>query len=192
VSLLAAALLGWSAAGRAQLYEDRMEPADLGIGDLDSLSTPACSYVGPEACRPCHEAAYQKWLGTKHCRTFVQLRSAMAADVAQRRRIAASSPDRSAICLSCHGTAANVPAAFREPGFRIEDGVSCEKCHGPGADHVWATNHDDHGPRRKLARPPEDMCWGCHQPKESHEKLPVRHLTHEQAWARIAHPEDRK
>lgn len=178
---------------RAQYYEDEMEPAELGIGDLDSLIVPATEYVGNEACRPCHEAAYQKWLGTKHARTFVWLRSATALQVAARQGIKASSPDRSGVCLGCHATAAAVPAAFRGPGFRMEEGVACEKCHGPGGEHVRLMRSPQPGGPSGLSKPPPDLCYtSCHHPKESHAVVGARHLTHEQAWAKITHPEEKK
>jgi hypothetical protein len=182
--LLIAILLALPAG--AQLYEDQLEPDELGIEELDSLKTPASTYVGVEACRPCHEAAYQKWLSTKHARTSVWLHTPMARTIAGRHGIRASSPDRSAVCLGCHGTAVDVPAAYRDPGFRIAEGVTCEKCHGPGGVHV-------HDPKVDLARPAEGFCAeNCHRPKESHAIAGAKHLTHEQALAKIEHKEKKQ
>jgi Cytochrome c554 and c-prime len=49
-------------------------------------------------------------------------------------------------CLECHGTYARaevVPdSGTRYPGREIMYGVDCERCHGPGGDHVtWHANH---------------------------------------------------
>lgn len=191
-NILLIALLLTAPAG-AQLYEDQLEPAELGIEELDSLKTPASIYVGVEACRPCHEAAYQKWLGTKHARTSVWLHTRMALQVAARHGIKASSPNKSAVCLGCHGTAVDVPAAFRDPGFRIAEGVACEKCHGPCGEHVRLMNLPPPRGPSGLSKPPQDLCYtSCHHPKESHTIVGARHLTHEQALAKIEHKEEKK
>ena len=44
-------------------------------------------------------------------------------------------------CLACHTL--NVPAGLRAPKFNLEDGVSCEACHGPA--NAWLTKHTERG-----------------------------------------------
>ena len=168
----------------AQLYEDQLEPAELGIEELGPPPQPASIYVGNEACRPCHEAAYQKWLSTKHARTSVWVHTRMARTIAARHGIKASRPDKSAVCLGCHATAAEVPAAFRDPGFRIDEGVACEKCHGPGADHV-------RDPKVDLRRPDEQFCTNCHHPKESHAVVGAKPFVFATSYAKISHLEEK-
>lgn len=176
----------------AQIHEDRQDPAELGIVDLDSLVTPPAAYVGNDACRSCHEAAYQTWLGTRHARTFVWLESRLAFRIAEAAGIEAKEPRKSAFCLGCHGTAANVAAEWREPGFRMGEGVACEKCHGPGGRHVAAmeAGEEDDLP---LILPTEETCLECHAHKEHHAEVPTNG-TFEFAprWKEIAHPEDRR
>lgn len=168
----------------AQLYEDQLEPAALGIEELAATVVPPAVYVGPEACRPCHEAAYAKWLGSKHARTSVWLHTRMARTViAPRHGIKASAPENSAVCLGCHGTGVDAPAAYRDPGFRIREGVSCEKCHGPGADHV-------RDPKIDLRRPAETFCAeNCHRPKESHAAVGAKPFSFATFYPKIAHLE---
>ena len=48
----------------------------------------------------------------------------------------ADEPEKAPICLGCHATAADAEAWERDPGFRVEDGVQCEKCHGPGSEYM--------------------------------------------------------
>lgn len=183
-SLLIALLL--TAPAGAQLHEDQLEPAELGIEELGPPATPPAVYVGNETCRPCHEAAYQKWLGSKHSRTSVWLHTRMARTIAARHGIKASSPEKSAVCLGCHTTAADVPAAYRDPGFRIREGVACEKCHGPGADHV-------RDPKVDLRRPPETFCAEhCHHPKESHAVVGAKPFDFATFYPKIAHLEEKK
>ena len=51
----------------------------------------------------------------------------------------AEPPAQSERCLVCHAMYA--PRESRGPKFQLEDGVSCEACHGPAG--VWLENHID-------------------------------------------------
>ncbi len=172
----------------AQYYEDRLEPAEIGIRDLPRMRIPEAAYVGNDECRLCHEAAYQTWLGTRHARSLVSLRSRAAMEMGQKEGITASCPSMSYQCLSCHGTASDVPAAYRGPGFRIGEGVSCEHCHGPGEMHVAAMEQTDPDANPAMRMPDMASCYQCHDPKPSHEHLNPRPFKAETAWRYIAHP----
>jgi len=175
----------------AQVHEDRQDPAELGIGDLGSLVVPPAAYVGNDACRACHAEAYRTWLGTRHARTFVWLESRLGVRIAEKAGIEAELPRRSAFCLGCHATAADVAAQWREPGFRMGEGVACEKCHGPGAAHVEAmeAGRPDGIP---LRLPDEEFCLGCHEFKPSHTEVPTNGtFEFAKRWKEIAHPEER-
>jgi hypothetical protein len=172
----------------AQYYEDAMEPTELGLTELRPLRTPPTAYVGNDVCRQCHEAAYQKWLGTAHARTSVQLRTDMAFAIAKAETANVADPSRSAKCLNCHGVAADVPAAWRGPGFRIAEGVTCERCHGPGGDHVIAREDSTRGVNGTLEGPSETVCRTCHKPKPSHERLGRKPFDYAGAYAKVAHP----
>lgn len=176
---------------RGQIYEDRMEPADLGIGDIDSLTIPAASYVGNEVCRTCHAQAYRNWLGTRHAQAFIPMRSERSAAMAQEAGITVCCPDKSGLCLDCHATAHDVPAAYREPTFRMGEGVSCEKCHGPGGRHVRAMGGEGPSDAARMIRPTEDDCRRCHREQESHKKLGKKSWTSfAEQWKHIAHARD--
>ena len=67
-------------------------------------------------------------------------------------------------CLECHASGIQrIPGtqnAYASPPFR-EGGVSCERCHGPGSDHL-ATGKPMLNPA-KLAAPQRDsICEQCH------------------------------
>ena len=77
---------------------------------------------------------------------------------------------RAALCLDCH--AFSVPAARRRGAVPIEDGISCEACHGPASG--WRDGHTDPSWTHadSLARGLVDLgqpavraraCIGCHQ-----------------------------
>lgn len=172
----------------AQYYEDAMEPEEIGIKDIGELRIPGAVYVGNDVCRQCHEAAYQKWLGTAHSRAFVPMRSMMAMEMGKEQGVTACCPAKSGKCLKCHATAHDVPAAHRGPGFRMGEGVACEKCHGPGGDHVRAMEDPQSGANKTLEGPGEATCWTCHQPKPSHAKLGKKPFNYAAYWPKIAHP----
>ncbi len=203
----ASALLVISVA-RAQVYEDRMDPFELGIGDLDSLAVPESAYVGNDTCRACHEDAYRLWLGTRHARAFVPLRSRISIAMGQQDAVTTDSPAESGKCLSCHATGHDVSAEYRNRGFRMREGVTCEKCHGPGGQHVGAMESrvgkaiasvsvglrrtirtllaggDGAEGRRKAWEP---NCAGCHNSVLSHEMLGSKPFAFSKAWKTIAH-----
>ena len=188
---LAASLGLWIGAltpAYAQYQEDSMEPAKIGIRDIGALSIPEAAYAGNDVCRSCHEAAYQKWLTTAHSRAFVPMRSMMGMMMGMQQGVTACCPAKSGKCLPCHATAHNVPAAFRAPGFRMGEGVACEKCHGPGADHVRAMESSQSGADGAVTVPGAASCRACHKTKTSHEKLESGPFDVAKAQKKIAHP----
>lgn len=67
-------------------------------------------------------------------------------------------------CLQCHASGVQwtpgTQNSYAEPPFR-EGGVACERCHGPGSDHI-ATGKPMINPA-KLAAPARDsICEQCH------------------------------
>ena len=78
-------------------------------------------------------------------------------------------PHRAKACLDCHTH--NPPPGRRDERFRIEDGVSCEACHGPAEG--WLQSHVEEGAThaRNVERglyPAADpvaqarLCLSCH------------------------------
>ena len=75
-------------------------------------------------------------------------------------------------CFSCHATAVNIADRFNEEG--LVPGVTCEACHGPGADHVrlmqspgGASTHKEETPAIFVPShlsPTEsvEFCGACH------------------------------
>ncbi len=123
-----------------------------------SLRAPAAPpgtphYVGIEACRDCHEEAYNVWARTPHSHAYRTLE-----DISKNYNLA---------CVGCHVT------GYRQPGGSEvvqNDGlrdVQCETCHGPGSAHVDARN--DVARRATIRRDaPADLCAGqCHTAEHS-------------------------
>jgi YVTN family beta-propeller protein len=145
-------------------------------------------YVGNDACRECHAEAYRIWLGSKHSRTFVMLQRGVAGEMMRAAGVTNEQVEPP-LCYGCHATAALAPAENREAGFRIEEGVTCERCHGPGEKHVlsYLRNDGDAGARAALRRPTEDTCMGCHKHKPSHEALGKPAFNFDTYLKKIAH-----
>ncbi len=150
---------------------------------------PPYKYVGNMVCAGCHMKQYKAWLGTKHARTWVMLQRNVASEIGRNLGIKASNPQRSGICLQCHATAANYPDEFRADGFHIEEGVQCERCHGPGGYHASAGIMKDKEKAKSLGlrKATKEDCLVCHKSKPSHAVLGRPPFDFETFWSRIKH-----
>jgi YVTN family beta-propeller protein len=162
----------------------------LKVEDLDSIIQPGAKYVGNEVCGTCHTREYKKWLGTRHARSWVMLGMSEKADrVRSHFNARSSSPQNSAICLKCHGTAADTPPEFRLPTFHVEEGVQCETCHGPGDKYATEEVMMDKQKAISLGlrMPTREVCLNCHMPKPSHEFMNRKPFDFEESYKKIAH-----
>ncbi len=151
-------------------------------------------YVGARACATCHDGPgmghqFSKWLLTKHSRAYSVLSKPEAREIARLSGVP-QEPQESPVCLGCHATAADTEEWEREPGFFIQDGVQCEKCHGPGSEYMdpEVMSNRQAAMQAGLRMPTRDLCMVCHNEKGSHlavHKLPK--LDMEEAWKTIAH-----
>ncbi len=152
-------------------------------------------YVGVKVCATCHqgkgmEHQFSKWLASKHARAYAVLSKPEAKKIAELSGIP-QEPQESPMCLGCHATGAHVEEWERDETFFFQDGVQCEKCHGPGSEYMDAAIMMDRQAAEKagLMMPTVSDCMGCHQVKGSHvaiHKLPKLDIT--KAMSNIAHP----
>lgn len=140
----------------------------MGVG---SCSSSNChGNVKPLAGSPVLQNEYYTWLKhDKHSRAYSVLSSDDGKRMASLLGIADATKDR--LCLECHAT--YVPDQEpRGERFQIEDGVSCESCHG--AAERWLSTHTDSDATHKenLANGLADivplperatLCLSCHQ-----------------------------
>jgi YVTN family beta-propeller protein len=166
------------------------------ISVLTALSAAAAEpvYVGAEVCGQCHSGPergqLESWYRSPHARAYAVLALPEAAEIARISGIE-ENPFESPICLGCHATAADAEAWQLDPTFHIEDGVQCERCHGPGSEYLAAEIMAD--PEAAMAaglrKPDQRTCMVCHKEKGSHTAvLDVWPFDFEEALARIAHP----
>jgi hypothetical protein len=121
----------------------------------------AANFIGAEACRACHSAAFEQWASTPHARAFLSL----LAD-----------QQKNGACLQCHA---------RDVAQGGDPGVTCETCHGAG-EYYWPNYvMRDHelaraaGLSNVTARDPKS-CAQCHdanspsvEPFDAAQKLPA-------------------
>ena len=102
---------------------------------LQAAADPA-KVVGPDTCGDCHKVEFSAWQQTHHFKTFDDLHRRPAA-VAIAEKMGVKRIKNDGTCATCHytqkGSAESQPIA----------GVSCESCHGAGAD--WVKVHNGKG-----------------------------------------------
>lgn len=95
-------------------------------------------YIGSAMCKNCHDGAdkgdaYTHWTKTGHAKAYETLASDKAKEVGKKLGI--DEPQKSEQCLKCHVTAYGLDKKEIKASFKIEMGVQCETCHGPGEAH---------------------------------------------------------
>jgi len=176
--------LAWLAGGVAVAWA-----SGTGVSDRHPV------YVGVSVCAGCHgdqKAGHQfsKWRVSKHAAAYAALWSPQAKAIARVSGIP-EEPQKSRMCLGCHATAADAEGWEREEGFRIGDGVQCERCHGAGSEYGTAEVMRDRerALRAGLMMPDERACMLCHNVKGSHVAvLGSADFAYAPAVEKIAHP----
>lgn len=155
---------------------------------VEGTRAPSPQYVGSAACMSCHNDAEQgnpamSWMRSRHGHAYWRLAADWALFLAKLRPNyqdldAPSTDDR---CLLCHVTGRQDDDAIFANSFRMEEGVSCESCHGPGslyADPEIMTDREAF-----LAAggrvPDENTCRNCHRNSEQ--------FDYAEMWPKIAH-----
>ena len=163
--------------------------------DTAEIKAPAkiFSYVGYKKCRPCHMqkkvgAQSAVWEAGPHAKAYTELASEHSLKVAKEMGLK-ESPQESAQCLPCHVTAYEVADSLKTK-IVLENGVSCETCHGPGSDYWKMTVMKDLRAGKKdpkavgLREITEELCVKCHN-KNSPTYKPFKFA---EAIKAIAHP----
>lgn len=153
-------------------------------------------YLGAEACAECHDnaatgAQYSKWRTTAHARAYQALAMPESKEITRLSGIT-EEPVKSRMCLGCHATASDEEEWRRDDAFKLEDGMQCEMCHGPGSEYATKEimKDRDEAMRRGLAVITKDDCLRCHRPKGSHDMVLKgrKPFNLDEAWLAIAHP----
>jgi hypothetical protein len=145
------------------------------------LPTPnGAAYVGSEMCRTCHPTAYEAWTKTPHFRAWDTLVKA-EADPKRYGWPVTHYPD----CVGCH-----VVGYREQTGFVSAEetpqltGVGCERCHGPGSDHLVNPAANKLGVHGGTAA--SVLCVQCHDFEQSPD------FVYSDRWAKIQHGREAK
>jgi hypothetical protein len=157
-----------------------------------SVSLGDGKYKGIKMCGACHKLekggmVFQVWEKSSHAKAFTTLKSKEADEIAKKKGLkkpAAESPE----CLKCHVTGGGV-ATNVESGFKMEDGVTCEACHG--ASSGWVMLHSKAENKEKAvaaglmlpSKTDAKFCETCHNSESPN----FKGFKMEEYWAKIAH-----
>ena len=110
-------------------------------------------YIGAAKCKVCHNKPnkgeqFNKWEAGPHAHAMESLKGAEKEDPK---------------CLKCHSTAAAIDKSLNG-GIKVEEGVSCEACHGPGSVYKSATimKNRELALTKGMIMPEEKVCKTCH------------------------------
>jgi cytochrome c554/c'-like protein len=158
-----------------------------------AADAPAHAYVGAEKCKMCHNspakgAQYTKWTESKHAKAYATLGTEEAKKAGAAKGIA--DPQKAPECLKCHVTGYGAPADKLTDKWKMEEGVGCEACHGPGGDYWKMEVMKDvaKATAAGMTTPNEAFCKTCHNP-ESPSYKPFDFAAYS---AKIAHPNPQK
>ena len=139
-----------------------------------SASAQTNKYIGASKCKMCHNKAdkgeqFTKWENSPHAKAMESLKGDDA-----------SNPK----CLKCHSTAAAIDASLNG-GIKVEEGVSCESCHGPGSNYKTTTimKNLTLAQSKGLVMPDEKVCKTCH----NEESPNYKGFNYAEYVAKIAH-----
>jgi hypothetical protein len=94
--------------------------------------------ISVNRCVMCHKKdstgnQHAKWSAMGHAKAYETLGTDEAKAVAAKLGI--DDPQQSGQCLKCHSTAYWFSETRQTEVVALENGVSCQSCHGPGADY---------------------------------------------------------
>ncbi len=158
-----------------------------------AADAPAHAYVGADKCKVCHNspakgAQYTKWTESKHSKAYTTLGTDEAKKVGSAKGIA--DPQKAPECLKCHVTGYGAPVDKLTDKYKMEEGVGCESCHGPGGDFWKMDVMKDHAKAvaSGMMEPNEKTCIGCHNPENpTHKGFDFAAYS-----AKVAHPNPQK
>jgi len=149
-------------------------------------------YIGVEPCVMCHKTEKQGnqlgiWKESKHSRAYETLKTERAAEVMKEKGLSGNAYENFD-CLKCHASGYNVDASLIGKKFKIEDGVQCETCHGPGSEYKDMKVMKDRALAVQkglvLFENIEAYCITCHNV----ESPTYIGFNFEESWEKIKHP----
>lgn len=165
----------------------------------------AALYVGVKGCKMCHKKPEEgeqlaKWQESGHAKAIERLGTPEAKEVAKKLGI--DDPQKSGKCLKCHSTSYNFGETLAVAELPVEEGVSCESCHGPGKNYKKKEIMKDRkqSVANGMIEQPKEQCKSCHNdtsPTWKADRYTLKDGTkagfdYEQAYDKIKHPRPKK
>ncbi|MBX3463129.1 MAG: hypothetical protein KF830_08155 [Planctomycetes bacterium] len=133
------------------------------------------AYVGTETCRACHPQAYDAWSQSRHAKAWETLEIA-EADPKRYGWPVTHYPD----CVGCHVVGHREATGFVSFADTPQlAGVGCERCHGPGSDHLLNPAGNRLGLLGGVAA--SVLCVQCHDFEQSPD------FVYAEKWQAIRH-----
>lgn len=141
----------------------------------DTVKKKDHAYTGISRCKMCHNTKkwgkiYDKWAATKHAAAYATLAGKESQALAKKMNI--KDAQKSEKCLVCHVTGYEASAKLKGEKYSMEEGVTCEACHGPAGDYVKSHIKKDKKKQAAadgLIMPTEELskelCVKCHNKK---------------------------
>lgn len=136
----------------------------------NSQAGDTAEFVGVKSCKMCHKGEkkgdqFGKWEATSHAKAYATLASPEAK--AAGAKVGVDNPQASGKCLKCHSTAYNGTETKQSETITVEEGVSCESCHGAGKGYKSADTMKSHEASVKggMIYPATKSCENCHNDK---------------------------
>jgi hypothetical protein len=158
--------------------------------EVKDLRNPGeATYLGSEACKKCHEHAYDIWKKTPHSHAYKTL---VDAKMPQNRQY---DPE----CIVCHTVGFGYQSGFvtAEKSPKLKD-VGCENCHGPSSLHASNPTNEEwqkrinpwkYLPKDKRKDAIDQMCQKCH---DQDNDVTWLHNGFERKWPKVEHPTPRE
>jgi hypothetical protein len=160
---------------------------------VSTLLAADAKYVGANKCKMCHISAkrgaqYKTWQAGPHAGAYETLASPESKEIAKKMGIADA--QKSDKCLKCHVTAHGVDASLKNASYKVEEGVGCESCHGPGSEYksmkvmkALAAGTQD-AKAVAYQKGSKETCLKCH----NEESPTYKQFNYDEKWKKIAHP----
>lgn len=149
-------------------------------------------YIGAPKCKMCHVKPdkgeqYNKWMEGPHAGAMKTLSSEQSKEIAQAKGIADPTTDPG--CIKCHSTVGHIDKSLVAT-IKIDEGVSCESCHGPGSRYKGASimRNRELSMQNGLILPTEEVCKTCH----NEESPTYKPFNYAEKAAMIAHDDPTK
>jgi len=151
------------------------------------------AFIGAESCGMCHKSEKQGkqlsiWESSAHAKAYETLKTEKADGIAKEKGFTTKAAETEA-CLKCHVSGYNVDASLLTAKFKMEDGVQCETCHGPGSDYkslkVMKVKADAVANGLMLYDKVETLCVKCHNSESP--TFDAATFNAEELWAKIKH-----